>query len=69
MINVQVGQQIGVIVQQDHIGGRSVTWQEGILWQDGIVPVSKMIPAKRDVYTIKSIAPGVFLGFVAGSNF
>lgn len=69
LANPTVGQQFSVILQQDATGSRTVTWFGGILWPGGTAPTLTTAASKRDVFTFKCIATGVYLGFVAGQNF
>jgi hypothetical protein len=68
VVNASAGQQFTIILHQDAVGSRLITWFGGILWPSGTVPTLTTTAGKRDVFTFKCLAPGQYLGFTAGQN-
>jgi hypothetical protein len=67
----QDGQQLALVLQQDGIGGRSIAgWWAGITWftADGSPPALAAGAGKRTIVTLKRVAAGAYLGFLAGSQ-
>lgn len=64
-----VGQQFTVLITQDAIGSRTVTWWSGIKWSGGTAPTLTTAANKTDVFTFLKTGSGAYLGFLAGVNF
>lgn len=57
-----------VILKQDAVGSRTVTWWSGIVWVNGTEPTLTTTASKRDVFTFIVESTGVYLGFISGQN-
>jgi hypothetical protein len=62
-------QQINIILKQDATGGRNPSWWAGILWASGTVPdLTTAVANKYNVFSIKRLASGIYLGWIVGLN-
>jgi hypothetical protein len=65
----QNGQWFEIILRQDAVGSRTVTWFAGILWPGGVVPTLTTTALKRDWFYFKRLVTGVYLGITLGLDF
>jgi hypothetical protein len=68
--NATVGQQFVIILVQDAIGSRTVTWFGGLSWMTagGVEPTLSSAPGKINVFTLLCVGAGAYYGFLAGQN-
>lgn len=57
-----------LILKQDAVGGRSVTWFSGISWANGVVPQLTATANKRDVFTFINLGSSSYIGMIAAQN-
>ncbi len=69
--NATASSRFSILLSQDGVGSRSVTWFSGITWvtDGGLAPALTTTPNKRDLFTFLTLSSGVYIGFVAGQNF
>lgn len=59
------GQKVEILLRQDDVGGRTVTWPDGVRWQSGVVPTLSTDPDVIDVIVLARVVEGEYLGFAA----
>lgn len=65
---VEAGKQFTILLAQDAVGSRLVTWPTNVRWAEGTAPTLTTTAARTDV--ISFICDGTYwLGFVGGLNF
>lgn len=63
-----VGQAFTIILVQDGVGSRTVTWFSTIKWPARITPTLTTTPSKADVFTFICYGSGTYYGFTAGQS-
>lgn len=66
--NVSSGDTFIIALEQDAIGGRTVTWFSGIRWSNGVAPTLATGANKADVFGFIQEASGSYFGFTVGDN-
>lgn len=66
--NVSAGDVFIIALQQDSVGGRTVTWFSGIRWSNGVAPTLATGANKADVFGFIQISTGNYFGFTVGDN-
>ena len=66
--NPSTGQSFILILRQDVVGGRTVTWFSGIQWNDGAAPTLATAANAYDVFVFICIGAGSYLGMPASQN-
>jgi hypothetical protein len=64
-----VGQAWNVMLDQDAVGGRLVTWPNINRWSGGSPPVLTITPSKSDIVIIRCIGVGSYIGILGVPNF
>lgn len=65
------GQSFRVLIAQDTVGGRTVTWPAGpaVLWPGAVVPTQTPTASKSDLYEFVAVDSTSWLGRVVGQNY
>jgi hypothetical protein len=64
--NMQRGQEINILLQQDSAGNRSVTWPAAVKWATGVAPTLQTDASAVDMFTFRY--DGTYLHEVSGSG-
>jgi hypothetical protein len=63
------GRSFTLVLKQDAIGSRTVTWPGTVQWADGSAPTLTTTANKRDAFTFLCVDGTNWLAFVAGQDF
>lgn len=66
--NVNEGAAFLIAIQQDSVGGRTVTWWSGITWPDGVPPVLTPTANKTDIFGFVRRG-NIYYGVIIGQNY
>jgi hypothetical protein len=65
LANVEVGQVFTILITQDSVGSRTVSWFSTILWPQGITPTLTTTALKTDIFVFVCSATGDYFGVTA----
>jgi hypothetical protein len=69
LANVKPRQKIFIDILQAATGGPyTITWPGGITWVQGVIPTISTGAGKRDMFYLKCISAGVYIGGIVGQN-